>query len=331
MTSSQTLVAADKLTITVLVDDVSDLQSANSPQVTQQAANIMHNVGQKGFIDGACLCLATSGHSIGIEIETDGETKRLLFDSGPDRNVLRRNANLLNFPLDALDGIVLSHGHWDHSGGLIEPYAAGTKTSKGKAVPLYAHEEMFVRRALRLPNGYLVQFEDVPTMQELSEAGAELALDKQARTIQNGAAYISGAVPRITPYEVGFPGHLVWDPSSDDWVDDPLILDERWLAVHVKSKGIFVFSACSHAGIVNVMHHAKSVFPDVPLYGLMGGLHLSGPATEAAIDPTVADLGQFDLSMICAGHCTGGVATGKLRSAYGDAVFPLAVGQKYHV
>jgi 7,8-dihydropterin-6-yl-methyl-4-(beta-D-ribofuranosyl)aminobenzene 5'-phosphate synthase len=91
-----------------------------------------------------------------------------------------------------------------------------------------------------------------------------------------------------------------------------------------------VFSACSHAGLVNVLLAARARFPGVPLHGIAGGFHLAGP-TEAIIPETVAALAQFDLKLIAAGHCTGWRAINALSTAYGDAVVPSAVGKIYRL
>ncbi|NDE53559.1 MAG: hypothetical protein EB069_03025 [Actinobacteria bacterium] len=109
---------------------------------------------------------------------------------------------------------------------------------------------------------------------------------------------------------------------------NPLLVDERSVAVHVRGKGQFVFSACSHAGIINVLRHAKGSFPDVPLYGTMGGFHLSGN-TEAIIPQTVADLGQFGLKLLAPGHCTGWRALTAISKVFGEEVVPSAVGKRY--
>src|SRR5882762_200082 len=90
--------------------------------------------------------------------------------------------------------------------------------------------------------------------------------------------------------------------TAGGWEPDELLIDERWLAVNVAGKGLVVFSACSHAGIVNVCRHAREMFPDIPIHCVMGGLHLSGP-NEAVIPQTVADLGEFGIKVIAAGHC----------------------------
>jgi 7,8-dihydropterin-6-yl-methyl-4-(beta-D-ribofuranosyl)aminobenzene 5'-phosphate synthase len=108
-------------------------------------------------------------------------------------------------------------------------------------------------------------------------------------------------------------------------------MDERCLAIRIKDKGLFVFSACSHAGIVNVVTHARATFPGMPLLGIMGGPHLSG-TNEAIIPETVEALGAFGLEVIAAGHCTGWRAMTALANAFGDTrLVPLAVGKRFRL
>jgi len=95
----------------------------------------------------------------------------------------------------------------------------------------------------------------------------------------------------------------------------------------VKGKGVIVFTACSHAGVVNVMMHARDCFPSQKLYGVMGGFHLSGE-TERCIPETVCDLSGFGLTVIAPGHCTGWRALNALVQACGEeTIVPLAVGK----
>jgi 7,8-dihydropterin-6-yl-methyl-4-(beta-D-ribofuranosyl)aminobenzene 5'-phosphate synthase len=104
-------------------------------------------------------------------------------------------------------------------------------------------------------------------------------------------------------------------------------MDERFLAVAVKGKGVVVFTACSHAGVVNVLTHARECFPDQKLYAVMGGFHLSGE-TERCIPETVRDIAGFGLTVIAPGHCTGWRALSSLVQTCGEnAVVPLAVGK----
>ena len=92
--------------------------------------------------------------------------------------------------------------------------------------------------------------------------------------------------------------------------------------------GVMVFSACSHAGIVNVCLDTRRLFPDRPLYAAMGGLHLGG-VMEKIIHDTVKGLGQFGLKQLIVGHCTGWRALHALADAYPDIVSQSAVGTTY--
>ena len=106
--------------------------------------------------------------------------------------------------------------------------------------------------------------------------------------------YLSGEIPRVTSYETGLQNHVRRN-ANGEWEADPLIMDERFLAVAVKGKGVVVFTACSHAGVVNVLTHARECFPDQKLYAVMGGFHLSGE-TERCIPETVRDIAGFGLT-----------------------------------
>jgi 7,8-dihydropterin-6-yl-methyl-4-(beta-D-ribofuranosyl)aminobenzene 5'-phosphate synthase len=144
----------------------------------------------------------------------------------------------------------------------------------------------------------------------------------------DGAFFVSGEIPRVTAYEKGLASQ-VRQTEDGGWRPDPLVTDERFVAVHLRGKGLVVFSACSHAGIINVLHHARATFPDVKLHAVMGGFHLSGP-TEAIIPETVRDLGGFGLDLIIPAHCTGWRAVNALERTYGEAVVvPSAVGKRF--
>jgi len=109
-----------------------------------------------------------------------------------------------------------------------------------------------------------------------------------------------------------------------------LILDERYVAAHVKGKGIVVFTACSHAGVINVLTDARKGFGDLPLYAVMGGFHLSGPVVEVVISETIRDFAQFALKRIIPCHCTGWCAAHALASVYPeDVLTPAAVGRQF--
>jgi 7,8-dihydropterin-6-yl-methyl-4-(beta-D-ribofuranosyl)aminobenzene 5'-phosphate synthase len=191
----------------------------------------------------------------------------------------------------------------------------------------FVHPGMFVQRGSRRPDGTLFVYERLPEPDRLAKAGARVISTREPWTAAGDVFHVSGEIPRVTPYEVGLPGH-VRQGADGAWEPDPLIMDERFVSVHVKGKGQLVFSACSHAGIVNVLTRARELFPAVPLYGALGGLHLSG-ATEKIIPETVADLKRFGLALLAPGHCTGWRALGVLAREFGDELVPSAVGKRY--
>ena len=224
---------------------------------------------------------------------------------------------------------MLSHGHWDHAGAMLLALNMIRARNGGKQIAFDAHPDMFRTRAVKMPNGSFRQMEDVPSIDDLTAFGATVMESREPHALLDGMVHVSGEIPRVTAYERGYPGQVRRTADGQGWEPDELLIDERWLGIHVKGKGLVVLSACSHAGIVNVLHHARQSFPDVPLYAIMGGLHLSG-ANEAVIPQTVGDLKQFGLNTIAAGHCTGWRAMTALANAFGDQVLaPTAVGKRY--
>ena len=139
---------------------------------------------------------------------------------------------------------------------------------------------------------------------------------------------MSGEIPRVTAFETGLPGQYRRTPDGQQWEPDPLLMDERFVAVNVQGKGAVVFSACSHAGIVNVLTHARDGLPGAPVHAVLGGFHLSG-TNERVIPETIEAMRPFALKTIAAAHCTGWRAVGALATAFGNAVVPSSVGKIY--
>jgi 7,8-dihydropterin-6-yl-methyl-4-(beta-D-ribofuranosyl)aminobenzene 5'-phosphate synthase len=176
----------------------------------------------------------------------------------------------------------------------------------------------------------MAPFQRVPSPEELMAHGAQVINSSDPRLLVDDCFYLSGEIPRVSSFEKGRPDHLCRRAADEPWEPDPFIMDERYVAVHVRGKGVIVFSACSHAGVVNVLLNAREVFPDVPLYGLLGGLHLAGAAMERLIPDTMAHLKQFELQQIMPAHCTGWRALHALLNEFGESVVtPSAVGSRF--
>jgi len=319
----------DALEILVLVDNLTDSLSSN-PANVQPEWSVLFTGGKLRVLAGSNICCAHHGLSLLLIATVGGRKRTLLFDAGPAAATFERNAEILRVDFAGIEAVVLSHGHWDHAGGLLGAVEAITRARGSKSFACYVHPGMFRQRATRRPDGQLYVNELVPDPARLEDAGARVINTRDPQSVADGAFYVSGEIPRVTSYEAGVPNHLSRSADGASWEPDPLIMDERFVSVNVKGKGQFVFSACSHAGLINVLTHARSTFPSVPLYGAMGGLHLSG-INERVIPQTVADLKKFGLKLLAPGHCTGWRALSQLAREFGDELVPSAVGKQYRI
>jgi 7,8-dihydropterin-6-yl-methyl-4-(beta-D-ribofuranosyl)aminobenzene 5'-phosphate synthase len=321
------LVPVDRLEILVLVDNATDMLSSTPLYVESEAARLMRR-GVR-MLASKCLCCAAHGLSCLVTAYRGDASHSVLFDTGPEDYSFERNVTRLGVDLGSVESIVLSHGHWDHAGAMLLALGMIRNRNGDRKIPYYAHPGMFRSRAVKLPNGTLRLMEDVPSVENLTAFGAEVVVTTEPQLLHEDMFFVSGEIPRLTPYERGFPGQVCLMEDGRTWESDELIMDERFLAINVTGKGLVVLSACSHAGVVNVLMHARNSFPGIPLHAVMGGLHLSGP-NEAVISQTVEGLRAFALKTIAAGHCTGWRALMALGNAFGDKILaPTAVGKRY--
>lgn len=319
--------SVDKVEILILVDNATDGLSTTPPNVETEFAFATRR-GLRAS-SGRCLCCAVHGLSCLITAYRGDTRHTVLFDSGPEDFAFERNTARLGADLGQVEAIVLSHGHWDHSGAMFLALHAIRARNGAREVPYYAHPGMFRSRAMKLANGSLRLMDDVPSVADLTAHGARVVCTTEPQAFLDGMFYVSGEIPRVTPFERGLPGQVRRTEDGRGWESDESIMDERWLAVNVAGKGLVVLSACSHAGIVNVLTDARATFPQVPIHAVMGGLHLSG-ANEQIIPQTVEAIQAFNPAMIAAGHCTGWRAVAALSTAFGDKVVaPTAVGKRY--
>jgi 7,8-dihydropterin-6-yl-methyl-4-(beta-D-ribofuranosyl)aminobenzene 5'-phosphate synthase len=153
----------------------------------------------------------------------------------------------------------------------------------------------------------------VAVLTELDRHGA-IVVNNPEEHLLDGHFYYSGESPRVTTFEKGRDYHLCRKSPEAPWEPDPLLLDERMLVAKVHGLGLIVFSSCSHAGIVNVCTRVRTLFPDIPIHAVMGGLHLGG-VMERNIPETVDGLRPFNIAHIITGHCTGWRALRALANA----------------
>ncbi len=317
----------DRLDVHILVDNATDSLSS-IPAHVESEWSYLRRKGMR-ILSGKCICCANHGLSCLITAQRGAANHAALFDTGPEADAFERNTQRLEIDLGVVESVVLSHGHWDHAGGMLRAIDMIRADGSQRDLPYYAHPDMFRTRARQLPDGAMMPMEDVPSIAEVTAHGARVVSTREPQVFLDGMFYLSGEIPRMTPFEQGLPFHFARTADGQGWEADPWLIDERWLGVNVAGKGLVVFTACSHAGVVNVLKHARAVFPDLPLHSVLGGLHLSGP-TEAIIPDTVEALREFGLVTIAAGHCTGWRAMTALSNAFGDKVVtPTAVGKRF--
>src|SRR5678816_4397981 len=176
------------------------------------------------------------------------------------------NVSRLGVDLAPVEAIVLSHGHWDHGGAMLRALQMIRDRNGATDVPYYAHPDMFRTRATMFATDKMRPMEDVPSVEALRSHGARVVVTRDPELLLDGRVYVSGEIPRVTPFERGLKGQHRRTLDGEGWELDELILDERFVAVNVRGKGLVVLTACSHAGVVNVMKHARACFVDQPLY-----------------------------------------------------------------
>lgn len=319
--------AVDRVEIRILVDNVTDMLSTVKPSSESELTRLFKR-GMR-LIGGRCLCCAAHGFACVVTAWRNGASHSVLFDTGPEAEILLRNVARLDIDLGTIEAIVLSHGHFDHVGALTEALDAIRARNEAVDVPVYVHPGMFYDRAQQMPDGAMVVLEDVPDPKTMRAHGAYVVETSDPATLLDDMFHVSGEIPRITPFERGLLGAFARAGRDAPWQPDPLIIDERYFAIEVAGKGLVVLSACSHAGLINVLTDVRTNFPEVPIHAVIGGFHLSG-ANEAIIPETIAALGTFDVGVIAAAHCTGWRAMAALAATFGTGVLdPCAVGKTY--
>lgn len=323
------LEAVDSVEVLILVDNATDNLSTVPSFVETEFAALERRRRGTWVMGGKCICCAAHGLACLISVRQGSNTRTILFDTGPEDGTFEQNVSRLGVDLGPVEAIVLSHGHWDHAGAMLRALQLIRDRNGGQLVPCYLHPDMFRTRAIKRQDGSMKLMEAVPGIDELTSYGASAINTAEPQLLAGGTAYLSGEIPRVTAFERGFPGQCRLILDGMGWEPDELIIDERFVAVNVKEKGLVVFTACSHAGVINVLTHAKSSFPDLPLHALLGGLHLVGQ-NERIIPETVKAMEAFDLDIIAAGHCTGWRAMTALANSFGNGkLVPLSVGKRF--
>jgi len=318
-----TLPEVDEVTVVTLVDNVFDGLLASSSGVARPSLGA-GRVAAPQFADGATLAglRAEHGFSVLVTVRSGNASSTLLFDTGVSPDGLAVNAERLGVDVGALQGVVLSHGHFDHAGGFD-----GLARLRGPSgLPLTVHPAIWTRRRLELPGGRSLE---MPTLSKGAlEREGFAVIERRQPSLLAGGILITGEVDRVTEFEHGMPPqHQAWD--GEGWRHDPTVIDDQALVINVRGRGLVVITGCGHAGVVNIIRHAMRLTGVSRLLAVIGGFHLSGPAFEPVIAPTVAALTELAPELIVPSHCTGWRAQHALAGTLPAAWVQTSVGTTY--
>ncbi len=264
--------------------------------------------------------LGQHGLSFLLEARREQTIMQVIMDVGQDYGALCTNMQQLNVNADDIDAIVLSHCHYDHTSGVVALLAE----TKKQGVPVIAHPDIFRTHFLATPVLRYIGMKQEDSAQAIISAGGRPFLTRDPLSLMPGLT-TTGEVPRVTPFEAG--GLKVFTINEGRTQEDS-IPDDISLVACVEGRGLVVITGCSHAGIINIIKHACSLFPGEDLNAVLGGLHLAGAATER-IEGTVEELAGFNPELVSAGHCTGFNAQVALFNTMGERFIPLSTGAEF--
>jgi len=311
MAKNLNLREADKVEVTVLVDNYTDVFLQSTEVVKRPALQL----------NPPKTLLAEHGFSCLLKVSSGSEEHVVLIDTGISATCFFHNVDVLGVDLSKVESVVLSHGHLDHFGALVEFLNVAKK-----GIPLVLHPDAFLERALNTPDsGRLTDF-PVLDKTALKETGAVLREARDASMLASGLVLVSGEVERVTDFEKGFP----WSEAKIDgqWVVDPF-RDDQGVAVKLKGKGLVVIGGCSHAGIINTVKHAQKVTRTDKVHAVLGGFHLTGPIFEPIIEPTINEMKRIGPDFVIPMHCTGWKAINQFAQEMPEQFILNGVGATY--
>ena len=250
----------------------------------------------------------------GFSVWCEAGANRILFDTGADGEVFRSNAAVLGIDLSSATDVVLSHGHWDHGGGLVAAMEACPSARiwipSGALLPRW-HRSGDESRDIALPEpvrSRLVQ--DRKRWQEVTDSVAIGA-----------GVWLTGPVPGIRPE---WTHRQLWRNQLMDIPDD--VPEEQALVIDIPS-GLFVVAGCAHFGLDNLLDRLAVLYPGRPVIHLVGGLHLES-APDPEIDRVVSRLVDGGARCLAPCHCSGWKAQARLYARFGTHCEPGMVGKR---
>jgi len=302
----------DRIESLTVIDNYVDVLLANTQVVTRPPLS-------KGGDIPSDTLLAEHGLSLLVTVYQGEEKHTVLFDTGYSKIGVPHNLEQLKVDLNEVEGIILSHGHMDHTGAL---YAILDKIP-GK-IPLVLHPGAFDSpRFFGLADGRKLLFPQTLVKEELLKRNVALMERKTPTPLAHEGILVTGEVERVTPFEKGLPNAVL---ERDGKIEKDPIVDDQALVIHLKGKGLVIIAGCSHAGIINTVLYAQKLTGIEKVHTILGGFHLSGPHFEPIIEQTIGELKRFNPEVLVPMHCTGWTAIQRMSQKFPDAFILNSVG-----
>ncbi|NLE58833.1 MAG: MBL fold metallo-hydrolase [Planctomycetes bacterium] len=253
-------------------------------------------------------------HGLAFWIERDG--RRILFDTGQGL-ALQHNAAALGIDLSTVDDIALSHGHYDHTGGLA---VALPNFSRAR---VYAHLSAFRTRFVKDPDGKARAVgSQIESRDWLSSRVGQSIATRGGPVNLGGGVWLTGEIPRENDYE-DTGGAFYLDEACTE--PDPVIDDQAMF--FETAKGLVVLLGCAHAGVINTLKHIQAATGQAHIHAVLGGMHLLA-AGERRMTETVKQLSSMNIERVGLSHCTGFAAMARLHRELPDRCFHCVTGTR---
>ena len=251
----------------------------------------------------------------GLSFWIEYADKRILFDTGQS-DILIHNAKILGINLAEADAIVLSHGHYDHTGGLAAVLDIAPKAK------IYLHPAAIESKFSRKPSE--IKPVGMPASAKKAILNREVIWTTTTTQICPGIT-VTGQIPRINNFE---------DVGGDFFLDESCkkadqILDDQTLFIE-SPKGLVIVFGCAHAGVVNILQSIASSTKKKQFYAVLGGMHLLR-ASKERIEQTETIFQDYDLKKIGPAHCTGSEVIRKFWKTFPNQCFICSAGNKLEI
>jgi len=266
------------------------------------------------------LCENTVGIPFGVVGEhgfacyVESEKGNYLFDTGQGMGIVQ-NSIALKKDLQQIKAIMISHGHYDHTGGL-----PAVLKIKGPA-DVFGHPDMFIDRFWS--DEHESRYIGIPYRRShLESLGANFHMGRDMREVGPGV-FLTGEIPRVTSFEKGDANMTARTPDGEEIHPDPL-RDDLSMVIDT-DRGLILVLGCAHAGMVNIINYVLEKMGRDRIYAVIGGTHL-GFSSQEQFDETLRSIDRYQIERVGVSHCTGMTKASLLHTRLKERFFFGCVG-----